>query len=197
MNSDHVSSQVVLVGGHIDSWDAGQGAMDNGGGAFISWQALSLINQLKLRPKRTVRLVMWTGEEQNLSGSTQYFNHHKVNISKYDLVMESDLGTFRPTGIQFKGMSKAFAIMKLITKLLKPTNATKLWDFAVVNDVSLWVKHGVPGASLGNENSKYFYFHHSAADTMSVLDPDDMDLCAAVWTVVAYVVANMDNMLPR
>lgn len=185
------------MSGHLDSWDVGQGAMDDGGGAFISWQALSIIKQLNLRPKRTMQVALWTAEEVGLSGSQQYYNRHKVNISNYDMVLESDIGTFQPIGIQFTGNAKAHAIMEQVMNLLKPINASRLAKRAEGGDVSFWIRAGVPGGSLDNENGKYFYFHHSDGDTMTVQDPDEMDLCAAVWAVVSYVVADMEEMLPR
>ena len=189
--------QVVLVSGHLDSWDVGQGAMDDGGGAFISWQALSVIRQLNLKPKRTMRMVLWTGEEEGLLGAQQYYNRHKANAGNFSLVMESDIGTFTPLGITFKGSEKAAAIMKEVMALLEPIKASKLTLTDVGGDIVFWVREGVPGGSLDNANSKYFYFHHSNGDTMTVEDPDTLDLCAAVWTVVAYIVADLDDMLPR
>ncbi|XP_031552729.1 carboxypeptidase Q-like [Actinia tenebrosa] len=189
--------QVVLVSGHLDSWDVGQGAMDDGGGAFISWQALSVIRQLKLRPKRTLRMVMWTGEEEGYFGGLQYYNVHKVNISNFDLVMESDIGTFKPLGLDFNGSADAVEVMKEVLKLLKPINASMLNPTNVGGDITNWVKNGVPGGSLSNQNDKYFYFHHTDGDTMTVLNADELDLCAALWAVVAYTVADMEDMLPR
>lgn len=189
--------EVVLVSGHLDSWDVGQGAMDDGGGAFISWQVLSIMQQLNLRAKRTVRAVLWTGEEVGLVGAQQYYEKHKVNISKFDLVLESDIGTFKPNGLSFVGKPKAVSIMKQVMSLLKPINATSLLQGSVGGDILFWMENGVPGGSLANENAKYFYFHHSDGDTMTVENADELDLCAAVWAVVAYVVADLDFMLPR
>ncbi|KAG7269755.1 hypothetical protein CRUP_010780 [Coryphaenoides rupestris] len=125
--------QVVLLSGHLDSWDVGQGAMDDGGGAIISWEALSIIKDLGLRPRRTMRAVLWTGEEQGGVGAQQYYDQHK-----------SDVGTFAPVALQFTGS---------------------------------------PAAQKG--------------DTMSVQSSEDMDRCSALWAVVAYVVADMQDMLPR
>lgn len=189
--------QVVLVSGHLDSWDVGQGAMDDGGGAFISWQALSVIRQLNLKPKRTVRMVMWTGEEEGLLGAQQYYNRHKGSAGNFSLVMESDEGTFKPLGLIFKGSKKSAATMSEVMKLLGPVNASRLTLDAVSGDIGFWVNDGVPGGLLDNANSKYFYFHHSNGDTMTVEDPDALDLCAAVWAVVAYTVADLEDMLPR
>ncbi|KAJ8306256.1 hypothetical protein KUTeg_016801 [Tegillarca granosa] len=166
-------NRVVLVSGHLDSWDVGQGAMDDGGGAFISWQktnALSLIKQLGLRPRRTLRL------EQGGVGSSQYYGRHKKDIDNFDLVMESDEGTFTPYGIYFSGSKSATSIMTSVTKLLKSINATVLKPKADGEDIDLWMQHG---------------------DTMTVQDPHQMNLCAAVWAVVAYTVADLEEMLPR
>ncbi|XP_012617435.2 carboxypeptidase Q [Microcebus murinus] len=189
--------QIVLVSGHLDSWDVGQGAMDDGGGAFISWEALSLIRDLGLRPKRTLRLVLWTAEEQGGIGSFQYYQLHKVNISNYSLVMESDAGTFLPTGLQFTGSPKARAIMKEVMSLLQPLNITQVLSHGQGEDINVWIQAGVPGASLIDNLYKYFFFHHSHGDTMTVMDPKQMNVAAAVWAVVSYVVADMEEMLPR
>ncbi|KAM3927703.1 carboxypeptidase Q [Leptodactylus fuscus] len=189
--------QVVIVSGHLDSWDVGQGAMDDGGGAFISWEALSLIKDLGLRPKRTIRLVLWTGEEQGGVGASQYYDKHKKDIANMDLVMEADSGTFMPLGIQFSGKPEARAIMTEVMKLLEPINITKLYDYADGTDISFWMEAGVPGASILDDISKYFWFHHSEGDTMTVQNPIWMNLCTAIWTVVAYVVADLEEMLPR
>ncbi|XP_052275920.1 carboxypeptidase Q-like isoform X2 [Dreissena polymorpha] len=174
--------QTVLVSGHLDSWDVGQGAMDDGGGAFISWQALSLVRQLGLRPKRTLRMVLWTAENE---------------VDTMSLVMESDEGTFTPSGIQFTGNANATKIMTEVLKLLKPINASILDKQGDGTDIGPWMSAGVPGASLRNANDNYFYYHHTNGDTMTVQDPIAMNLCSAVWAVTAFVVADMDDMLPR
>ncbi|XP_059423358.1 carboxypeptidase Q-like isoform X1 [Carassius carassius] len=189
--------QVVLLSGHLDSWDVGQGAMDDGGGVAISWEALSLIRDLGLRPKRTLRTVLWSAEEPGGVGAAQYFQQHKANISNFDLVMESDLGTFSPLGLQFTGSDKARAIMKELMKLLAPINVTSLEEHGEGTDINMWMKAGVPGASLHTADQRYFWFHHSDGDTMSVQNPEEMNLCSAVWAVVAYVVADLEEMLPR
>lgn len=189
--------QVVVVSGHLDSWDVGQGAMDDGGGAFISWQALSAIKHLGLRPKRTLRLIMWTDEENGGVGSQQYFQQHKANASNYNILFESDMGVFTPTGIQFSGSPKAKVVMTQIGELASSINATTVSDNGAETDTGWWSQIGVPTATLANKNDKYFYFHHSDGDTMSVLDPREMNLCSALWTVFAYVLADLDDMLPR
>ncbi|XP_012994667.2 carboxypeptidase Q isoform X1 [Esox lucius] len=196
IGSEH-PEQVVLLSGHLDSWDVGQGAMDDGGGALISWEALSLLKDLGLRPRRTLRTVFWSAEEQGGVGAQQYFQLHKVNISNFNLVMESDMGTFTPLGLQFTGSTQARAIMAEVMKLLKPINTTNLEEHAEGTDIEMWMDAGVPGASLHVADSKYFWFHHTNGDTMSVQNPVEMNLCSALWAVVAYVVADLEEMLPR
>ncbi|XP_067039144.1 carboxypeptidase Q-like isoform X1 [Acropora muricata] len=189
--------QVVLVSGHLDSWDVGQGAMDDGAGAFISWKALSVIRQLGLKPKRTMRMVMWTAEEEGVLGAQEYYHRHKASNGNFSLVMESDYGTFTPLGLLFKGSEKAAAIMREVMKLLQPINASELILGPVSGDIVFWVNEGVPAGSLKTANSKYYFFHHTSGDTMAVEDPDSLDLCTALWAVVAYTVADLEDMLPR
>ncbi|XP_070333464.1 carboxypeptidase Q isoform X2 [Odocoileus virginianus] len=136
--------QIVLVSGHLDSWDVGQGALDDGGGAFISWEALSVIKDLGLRPKRTLRLVLWTAEEQGGVGSSQYYQLHKANSSNYSLVMESDLGTFLPSGLRFTGSNSARIIMEEVMSLLQPINITQVLKNGDGTDINFWIQDGVP-----------------------------------------------------
>uniref|UniRef100_A0A3P9J2M3 Carboxypeptidase Q n=1 Tax=Oryzias latipes TaxID=8090 RepID=A0A3P9J2M3_ORYLA len=152
-------NQVVVLSGHLDSWDVGQGAMDDGGGAMISWEALSLIKDLGLRPRRTLRTILWTAEEQGGVGAQQYFKLHKGNMSNFDLVMESDLGTFTPVALQFTGSDAARKVMEEVVKLLAPINVTKLEDNGEGTDISPWMKVGVPvGPSYGFSINSFFSF---------------------------------------
>lgn len=189
--------QVVLVSGHLDSWDVGRGAMDDGGGAFISWQALSIIRQQGLKPKRTMRLVMWTDEEAGGVGSQQYYQAHKSNADNFSILFESDMGVFTPYGIRFTGSQQARAIMEEIGGLLAAINSTAVYEDGGETDTEWWADSGVPLGTLLNHNEKYFWFHHSNGDTMTVLDPVEMNKCSAVFAVYAYVLADMENLLPR
>ncbi|XP_048733774.1 carboxypeptidase Q-like isoform X2 [Ostrea edulis] len=189
--------QVVLVSGHLDSWDVGQGAMDDGGGAFISWQVLSIIKQLGLKPKRTVRMVLWTAEEEGAYGAQQYYKKHKDNVGNFDLVMESDEGTFMPLGFHFKGNSAAMTIMKKVLEPLQKVRSIPLSPGGGGADIDMWIRAGVPGGSIFTDDNRYFKFHHTNGDTMTVQDPVEMNVCAALWTVVAYTVADLEDMLPR
>ncbi|KAI4458368.1 protease family m28 plasma glutamate carboxypeptidase-related [Holotrichia oblita] len=186
--------KVVLISGHLDSWDVGVGAMDDGGGAFITWGALALLHALNLKPRRTIRSILWTAEEIGLLGAIAYAEKHKNESENLELLMESDEGTFNPLGIDFGGSDNAACIMKEILKLLHPINATTLKRSPAIGadtDMKVWDNEGIPRAVLLTENEKYFWYHHTDADTMDVQDPVNLDKCLAVWTTVAYVVADL------
>lgn len=189
--------QIVLVSGHMDSWDVGQGAMDDGGGAFISWQALSIVRQMGLKPKRTMRMVMWTDEEAGGVGSQQYYQRHKDDADNFSIMFESDMGVFLPYGIRFTGSDKARAMMKEIGSLLSSINSTSVEDGGGETDTGWWQGLGVPLGTLMTHNEKYFWYHHTNADTMTALNQAEMDRCAAVFAVYAYVLADMEEMLPH
>jgi len=192
-----LANETVLISGHLDSWDVGVGAMDDGGGAFISWAALSAYLHLKITPKRTIRMVMWACEEFGGIGGQAYYQGHKSEVNSISLVMESDLGTFTPQGIQFTGSDAAMAMMTSVGQLLVPINASNVTTGGEGTDIDPWMNAGVPGASLLNANDRYFWFHHSQGDRMDVEDPVSLDLCAATWAVTALGVANLDTLLPR
>lgn len=199
LNGTEKPEEMVFISGHIDSWDVGQGAMDDGGGAFISWRALEVLKNLELQPRRTLRCLLFTGEEQEATGGKAYFKeHYEKEGNLTSLVMESDGGTFKPHGLRFTATNNTtICIAKEILKLFEPINATRLQTGASVPDLEEWVKKGVPGASLSAINDKYFYFHHTEGDTMTVMNSGDLDLCTAFWAGVSYVFANISLQLPR
>ncbi|CAH1118755.1 unnamed protein product [Phaedon cochleariae] len=189
--------KVVLVSGHIDSWDVGVGAMDDGGGAFISWYSLAVLKALGLRARRTLRAVLWTAEEPGLIGFQAYDAAHKNELDDFIFAMESDEGTFTPLGLEYATGAKGGCILKEIMQLLAPINATRVEPAdAVGSDISLWAKK-IPTGSLLNANERYFWYHHSKSDTMDVLDPDNLDKAAALWAAVAYVIADLKEEFPR
>ncbi|MEA1881553.1 MAG: M28 family metallopeptidase [Candidatus Marinimicrobia bacterium] len=189
--------QVIVVGGHIDSWDVGQGAMDDGGGCVAAWQAVKLMKDLGLRPKRTVRVVMWTNEENGLRGGNAYRDAYLDELKNHILAIESDGGVFKPKGFGFSGSDKAFEMVTEIGKLLAPIEAGKITKGGGGADIGPIMREGVPGMGLRVEGSKYFWYHHTNADTWDKLDRDEFNRCVATLTVMAYVVADMDEKLPR
>lgn len=172
--------------------------MDDGGGAFISAEALALLRFLNLRPRRTLRTILWTSEEFGLIGAQQYVEQHANELDKFNAVFESDIGTFKPLGLDFAGSKGASCIVQEVLKLLAPINATLLRRQSDVgSDIYYFIQKGVPGLSLNNQNERYFWFHHTQADTMTVENADELDLCTAVWAVASYVIADLSVDLPR
>uniref|UniRef100_U5EIF5 Carboxypeptidase Q n=1 Tax=Corethrella appendiculata TaxID=1370023 RepID=U5EIF5_9DIPT len=193
------NTSVVVVSGHFDSWDVGVGAMDDGGGALISWKALTLLKQMGLRPRRTIRAILWTGEEEGSYGGQKYKKDHLANEKKeFNFFFESDIGTFEPQGLDFTGNTDAGCIFKEILNLMGPLNATEFQNTSDVGlDISWWTDKGFPGASLRNKHENYFWFHHSAGDTMAVEDPTNLDKCVALWASAAYVIADLSISMPK
>jgi carboxypeptidase Q len=189
--------EVVVMGGHIDSWDVGQGAMDDAGGCVAAWEALRLIHKLGLRPKRTIRVVMWTNEENGLAGGNAYRDTHRNQLDNHVLAMESDNGVFRPAGFAFTGSDEAFAILQRVVPLLEPIGAAQLTPGGGGADIGPIMALGVPGMSPVVDGTRYFWYHHSDADTVDKLDPLEVAQIVAGMAVMAYVVADLPARLPR
>ncbi len=189
--------EVVVIGGHIDSWDVGRGAMDDAGGVVAAWQALRILKALGLQPRRTIRVVGWTNEENGARGGRGYRDAHTAEAGKHQLIMESDDGVFRPLGFGFTGSDSAFALMQQVGSLLNVVGAGAVTRGGGGTDIEPTMALGVPGAGLTTDPSRYFWFHHTEADTVDKLDPADVARCAAVLAIIAYVTADMGPRLPR
>jgi len=188
-------NEVVVMGGHIDSWDVGEGAMDDGGGLFVSWEAVRLIKQLGLRPKRTVRVVAFVNEEDGARGGQAYRDAH-VNETTV-LAIESDIGITSPSGLNVTGTKETLNIMSAIGGLLQKVGTNNILYGDGGEDVDFLSQDGANIAGLAVDYSKYFYWHHTNADTMDKLDPKDLRLSAATMAVYSYCVADLDKALPR
>ena len=191
--------EVVVVGGHIDSWDVGQGVMDDAGGSFAAWEVVRLLKQLGLRPRRTVRVVMWTNEENGLRGATAYRDAHAAEMAKHILAIESDGGTFSPLGFGVKGSDATFAVARSIAPLLARIRAGLMEreQGSPGADISPLVALGIPGMGLNVDPTRYFWYHHSEADTYDILDAEEFARCVAAMAVMAYLVAELPFPLPR
>jgi carboxypeptidase Q len=189
--------EVVVFGGHIDSWDVGRGAMDDGGGVIVAWEAVRLLQRLGLKPRRTIRVVGWTNEENGGRGGQGYRDAHRASLDKHVLAIESDGGVFRPQGFGFTGSDAAFEIMKQIGSLLDPIQAGAITRGGGGADIAPIMALGVPGMGLIVDGTRYFWFHHTEADTIDKLDPREMALCVAAMAVMAFVAADMPDPLPR
>lgn len=168
------------------------------GGVWISVMALAVIRKLNLVPSRTLQSILWTSHEAGLYGAQGFVEQHKSTLKNYSVVFEADSGTFLPYGLNFAGSEEAGCIVQEVLKLMKSINATAYAKYpAVAADISLLQAEGVPGLSLGNENEKYFWYHHSSADSAIMVNSTEVDICLALWTAACYVLADISVTLPR
>jgi carboxypeptidase Q len=191
--------EVVVLGGHIDSWDVGQGAMDDAGGSVAAWEAVRLMKELGLRPRRTVRVVLWTNEENGVEGGRAYRDRHKPELGRHVMAMESDGGVFEPTGFAFAGADTAAALVRQAASLLGAIGATAVEQVSESPeaDIEPLVQERVPGIGLRVDGTRYFWYHHSDGDTLDKLDPAEVARCVAAMAVMAYVIADLPGGLPR
>jgi len=188
--------EIVVVSGHLDSWDVGAGATDDGGGCVVTWEALRLMKVLNMRPRRTVRVVLWTNEENGGRGGLAYRDQHRAELAKHVMMLESDGGVFRPLGFGFSGSDGARETVRQIASLLAGIGASQVTTGGGGADIGPSMQEGhVPGMSLDVDGSKYFLIHHTQADTIDKIDPVEMAKCAAAVAVMAYVVADLPQRL--
>ena len=182
--------EVVVLGGHVDSWDVGQGAMDDLGGFVAAWEAVRVLQRLGLRPRRTIRVVGWTNEENGTRGGRAYLAAHRAELDRHVFAMESDNGVFRPSGMRLVGTPAAVAQVAPVGRLLQTLGASAAAPGEGEADIDPLLAAGVPGAALDVDGSRYFWYHHTNADTPDKLDPADVARCVATFAVWAYVLAD-------
>ena len=187
--------EVVVVGGHFDSWDVGTGSTDDGGGCVVTWEALRLMKRLNLRPKRTVRVVLWTNEENGLRGGLAYLENYKPQIDNHVLMLESDGGVMSPRGFGFSGSDTARSTVMQIASLLRDIRVDRIGPTGGGADIGPTVEAGRIAAMSLDDDGNYFLIHHTPADTVDKIDPESMSRASAAIAVMAYVVADMPERL--
>jgi carboxypeptidase Q len=195
--SEH-PEQVIIVSGHLDSWDLGTGAIDDGAGVAVSMEVANLIQKLRLKPKRTIRVIAWMNEENGEAGSKQYAKDHEKDISNHFAAMETDGGAGHPIGINIKANAEVKKMFAPVAAILQESGA------GILNlvehcgaDIEPLEKAGVPAFSPIQDNRFYFNYHHTAADTLDKIVPKELAENSAVVAVLAYALANMEQPLPR
>ncbi|HVF50975.1 MAG TPA: M28 family metallopeptidase [Pyrinomonadaceae bacterium] len=191
------AEEVVLISGHLDSWDVGAGAHVDGGGCLVAWEAVRLLKQLKLRPRRTIRVVLFTNEENGLRGGNAYRDAYKADAAKHVLAIESDEGVFRPRGFGLDKDAPPLARVNLreIAKLLSGIGADQIGADGGGADIGPIMREGVVGMGLDVDGTHYFDIHHTPADTLDKVDPKELALCVATMAVMAYVAADLPTRL--
>jgi carboxypeptidase Q len=186
--------EIVLVGAHLDSWDVGQGAHDDGAGVAMAMQALTVLRKLGLIPRRTIRLVLFTNEETAGRGAQGYADRHREELPRHVAALETDVGGGRPLGLSLAAGKPGLEILRQIVALTAPLGATAAND-AGHPGADLRPLEGVPEVAYDVEASHYFDYHHSQADTLDKVDPVDLRRNVAALAVAAYVLADMPGRL--
>ncbi len=195
--SEH-PEQVVIVSGHLDSWDLGTGAIDDGAGVAVSMEAANLVHKLNLRPKRTSRVVAWMNEENGSAGAKAYARDHEKEMANHFAAMETDGGAGHPLGLNVKGSRAVRTLLVPVSAILQNTGAgmVTLVDHCGA-DIEPMEKAGVPTFSPIQDSRFYFNYHHTAADTLDKIVPKELAENSAVVAVTAYALANSEQSLPR
>ena len=195
--SEH-PEQIVVVSGHLDSWDLGTGAIDDGAGVAISMEAAHLIQQLHLKPKRTIRVIAWMNEENGSAGSKAYAKEHGDAWPNHFATMETDNGAGHPLGINIKAKPEVKAILAPVAAILQESGAGMLNLVEHCGaDIEPMETAGVPAFSPIQDSRFYFNYHHTAADTLDKIVPRELAENSAVIAVAAYALANTERPLPR
>src|SRR5262249_48825856 len=190
-----VPREVVAIGGHFDSWDVGTGSTDDGGGCVVTWEALRMMKKLDIRPRRTVRVVLWTNEENGTRGGIAYRDQHAAELANHVMMLESDGGVFRPTGFGFTGGEQARARVRDIATLLAGIHADTIGAAGGgfhIRPHRPPARHPPPSPPGGR---RPLLFPHPPADTIDKIDPLGMARSAAAVAVMTYVIADMPERL--
>jgi len=188
------TDEIVLVGGHLDSWDLGTGAIDDGAGIAITTAAAKLVGDLKGKPKRTIRVIMWGAEETGLWGARAYAQAHKDELDRHAFASESDFGAGRIWRIQSGFGESQLEKAALFQRLLRPLGVGPGDNNAGGGpDVGPLRAAGVPVVSLNQDGSDYFDFHHTPDDTLDKVDPDDLKQNVAVWAATIYLASEIQG----
>ena len=184
--------EIVLLAGHRDSWDLGEGAIDDGAGCGVIIEAARMIGQLPKRPPRTIRVLLAGNEENGLAGGRAYPVDHEAELPRHVAALESDLGAGRPTGFSWNAGPSAEPLVREIAALLEPLGAGAVSSSGAGGaDISRLVLAGVPLFSVRQDASRYFDWHHTANDTFDKIEPESLDRMTAAVAVFAYIAGSV------
>jgi carboxypeptidase Q len=190
--------EIVLAGCHFDSWDPGTGASDDAVGCIVTWEAARLMKKLNIKPRRTVRVVLFTNEENGLRGGNAYRDAHAKEAANHVFALESDSGVFAPARLGFTGSEAARKLIGEIATLLAPIGMQDVVPGGGGADIGPIATLGkVPTMAYAGDATKYFTIHHTNADTVDRIDPQEVSKAAASIAAMIYVIADMPQPLPK
>jgi carboxypeptidase Q len=196
--SEH-PEQVVVVSGHLDSWDLGTGAIDDGAGVAIAMEAAEILQKLHLRPRRTLRVIAWMDEESGGAGSQTYTKDYSSEFARTTAAIESDSGAAHPLGFDGKMSVTAVDLLRPALNVLQSIGANVLREstYPPGADIAAMSEAGVPALGILQDGRTYFHYHHTAADTLDKIVPGELRENAAAMAVMGYALASMKDPLPR
>ena len=196
--SEH-PEQIVVVSGHLDSWDLGRGAIDDGAGVVISMATAEILQRLHIRPRRTLRVIAWMDEENGGGGHEAYAKAHAAEFPNHIAAIESDAGAGHPLGFYMKMPPSAIAALQPLADILRPVGSTVFRSATQSpgSDIEPLVDAGIPGIGIIQDGRKYFDYHHTAADTLDKVNPQDLRENAAAMAVMGFALAEMPDAIPR
>jgi Zn-dependent M28 family amino/carboxypeptidase len=196
--SEH-PEQIVIVSGHLDSWDLGTGAIDDGAGVVIAMETAEILQRLHLRPARTLRVIAWMDEETGGSGSKAYTAEYSADFPRCVAAIESDSGAAHPLGFGVKSVPAVIDALRPLQSVLQSVGATVLQPttYPPGADIAAMSEAGVPAFGIMQDGRTYFNYHHTAADTLDKIDPSELRENAAAMAVLSYALTNMREALPR
>jgi Iap family predicted aminopeptidase len=190
--------EVVVLGAHIDSWDLAQGTTDNGTGTCVVLEAARILSKCGVKPKRTIRFILFSGEEQGLYGSRDYVKKHEAEMPKFSMALVHDTGTGKVQGIGLQGRESCKAILEPELASLKEIGCTDINTRGMPgSDHMSFESAGVPGFAVQQDWAEYRFTHHSQSDTLDKAKEADLIQGAQVMAVAAMRVANLPKLLPH
>jgi carboxypeptidase Q len=191
--------QIVMVSGHVDSWDLGTGAIDDAAGVAVAMEAAEVVQRLHLRPKRTLRVVAWMDEENGGRGHDAYAKDHAAELSNHVGAIESDSGADHPLGYWARVNPAALLVLQPVQEILRTFGASLMQTIreGPGADIAPLAKAGVPAFGLMQDGRTYFIYHHTAADTLDKINPRELRENGAAMAVLGYALACLPQALPR
>ena len=190
INGSEKPDEIIIVGGHLDSWDLGDGSHDDGAGIVQSMEVLRILKDLNYSPKRTIRVVLFANEENGLRGGTKYAEEAKLNNEKHFFALESDAGGFTPRGFSFDTSDKEFKTIKKFENLFVKYGMNNFFIGGSGADIGPLKNGEVILAGLRPDSQRYFDYHHAASDTFDKINKRELELGAAAMTALVYLLDN-------